>query len=127
MITIQLKVKHFYAISDILFDTVASSSFEVLQKIKVACNNLNDNDLTSVDVNVSHFFEIFLALSKKPEGSYNMINTEMMDLLKPQIIAGINNNDPEWILLNEGVTNIRNNNWQLLDLSIINAKNKLYN
>jgi hypothetical protein len=127
MVNIQLKAKHFYAIADIQFGIAAYASFSNLEKIKVACQNLQDDDLATVETSVDDFLNSFSILSSKPEGMYNMINTEMMDLLIPQIQTGVDNDDPEWIILQTRVQAIRNSNWAVVDNAISSAKNRLYN
>jgi len=126
MVQVQLKAKHYYLIADILFTTAAYVSFSILEKIKTACQGLQDNDTTTVEIDVTTFVTIFSVLAQKPEGSYNNVNTEMMNMLTPQIQAGIANNDPEWISLGEQVTAIREINLEVVSNSIENGKNKLY-
>jgi len=127
MIQIELKAKHFYLIADILFGAAAYVSFNTLEKIKTACTGLNDDDLTTVEVGVDTFVSIFRILAQKPEGSYNNVNTEMMDLLTTQITTGVGNDDAEWISLNEQVTSIRAENLQVVTNQIANGKGRLYN
>jgi len=127
MIQIQLKAKHFYLIADILFGAAAYVSFNTLEKIKTACTGLNDDDLTTVEVDVDTFVNIFRILAQKPEGSYNNVNTEMLDLLTTQITTGVGNDDAEWISLNEQVTSIRAENLQVVTNQIANGKGRLYN
>jgi len=127
MVNIELKAKHFYAIADIQFGIAAYASFSTLEKIKTACENKQDDDLATVSTDVSEFINVFYILSSKPEGSYNMINTEMMDLLTPQIEAGIADENPEWAELGARVQEIRNANWVVVSNAIASAKSRLYN
>ena len=126
MIQVQFKAKHYFLIADILFATAAYVSFSTLEKIKTACQGLNDDDTATVEIDVPTFISVFSILAQKPEGSYNDINTEMMDMLTPQIQAGIANDDPEWISLGEQVTEIRANNLAVITNTIQSGKNKLY-
>ena len=64
-----------------------------------------------MSVDVQKFTDIFQQLSRQPEGVYNRPNTEMMDLLTPQIEAGVQAGDEEWITLANNVTAIRNANF----------------
>lgn len=127
MIQLQLKAKHYYLVADILFGAAAYVSFPILQKIKAACQGLANDDIATVEIDVPTFINVFTVLTQKPEGSYNNINTEMMDMLTPQIQAGIANNDPEWISLGEQVTEIRTANLDVVTGAIANGKAKLYN
>ena len=126
MIQVQLKAKHYYLIADILFGVAAYASFQLLEKIKVACQGLQDDDTATVEIDGASFINVFSVLTQKPEGSYNNVNTEMMDMLTPQIQAGVANDDPEWVALNEVITEIRTANLQVVTDAIASGKNKLY-
>lgn len=125
MINIELKVKHYYLIADILFQQAAYASFSILEKVKTACSGKTEDDLTTVEIDVPSFIDVFVVLTQKPEGAFNMINTEMMDLLTPQIQAGVNSGDPEWIDLATQVQQIRENNWSIPVSMIASGKSKL--
>jgi len=127
MIQLDLKAKHYYLIAEILFGFAAYTSFTTLEKIKTACVGVADDDMVSVESDVNTITTVFQILSQKPEGSYNDINTEMLDLLVPQITAGVNAGDPEWIQLSDNVTEIRTNNFAVITASIANGKSRLYN
>jgi hypothetical protein len=126
MIQVELKAKHYFLIADILFGTAAYVSFATLEKIKTACQGLQDDDTATVEIDVPTFISVFSILTQKPEGSYNNVNTEMMDMLTPQIQAGVADSNEEWISLGEQVTAIRTTNLEVVTNSIQNGKNKLY-
>lgn len=126
MITVQLKAKHFYLISDILFGIAAYNSFSTLEKIKTACTGVQDEDLVNVTVDVSYMVEVFNILTSKPEGQFNIINTEMINLLLPQISAGVTANNQEWIKLATQIQKIRENNWNVVTSMIASGKSKLF-
>ena len=127
MIQLDLYAKHYYLIAEILFGYAAYSSFSTLEKIKVGCTGAGDNDLVTIETDVNTVTTVFQTLSQRPEGSYNQINGEMLDLLTPQIAAGVNAGDPDWIQLGENITQIRDNNFTVITTSIQNGKNRLYN
>ena len=146
MIQVQLKAKHFYLAAEILlqqfekFALVQSALSQasvigitaiinqpVVDAIRVACQNAADDDLVIVQADPQVFITVFKFLAQKAEGSYNNVNTEMMDLLIPQITAGVTTNDPEWISLNDQITATRAANLEVVNNDIANAKNKLYN
>jgi hypothetical protein len=127
MIQLDLKAKHYYLIAEILFGFAAYTSFATLEKIKTACVGVADDDMVSVESDVNTITTVFQILSQKPEGSFNDVNTEMYDLLLPQITAGVNSGDPEWIQLGNNVTEIRTNNLAVIAASIANGKARLYN
>jgi hypothetical protein len=127
MIQIDLKAKHYYLIANILFEFAAYSSFRTLEKIKTSCVGVSDDDLVTVETDVPTITTVFQVLSQKPEGSFNNPNTEMYDLLSPQISAGVNAGDSEWILLAQNISEIRNNNFSIITTSIANGKSRLYN
>lgn len=127
MINVNFKAKHYYLIADILFAQAAYVSFSVLEKIKTACNGLQDEDIATVEIDTNTFTEVFSVLAQKPEGSYNNINTEMMDMLTPQIQAGVAQQNPEWLQLADTIQSIRSSNLEVVTNSINSGKNKLYN
>jgi hypothetical protein len=127
MIQIELKAKHYYLIAENLFGFAAYSTFSTLAKIKDACVGVGDDDLVTVDSDVVTISTVFQTLSQKPEGSYNMINTEMLQLLEPQITAGVGAGNEEWIQLAENITQIRSSNLEVISNAIQNGKNRLYN
>lgn len=112
MVTIQLQADHFYLITNLLGSIVLKDNFDLVNAIKVATTGKEDTDLCDVSVDVQKFTDIFQQLSRQPEGVYNRPNTEMMDLLTPQIEAGVQAGDPEWIQLATNVTAIRNANFE---------------
>ncbi len=145
MIQLELKAKHFYLIADILFAESAkylrlqgylsrgasvgvntTISQPVIDNIRTACQGLQDDDLVTVDVDTTSLVGVFQILAQKAEGSYNNINTEMMDLLTPQINTGVSANNAEWISLAQQITEIRTANLQVVTNSIESGKNKLY-
>lgn len=127
MIQIELKAKHYYLIAENLFGFAAYSTFSTLSKIKTACTGVGDDDLVTVESDVVTISTVFQTLSQKPEGSYNMINTEMLQLLEPQITAGVGAGSEEWIQLAESITQIRATNLDVISNAIQNGKNRLYN
>jgi hypothetical protein len=127
MIQLDLKAKHYYLIAEILFGFAAYTSFATLEKIKTACLGVGDDDLVSVESDVNTITTVFQILSQKPEGSFNDVNSEMLDLLLPQIAAGVGAGDPHWIQLGNNVTEIRTNNLAVITSSIENGKSRLYN
>ena len=127
MIQLDLKAKHYFLIADILFATAAYVSFATLEKIKAACQGLNEDDTATVEIDITTVLTVFGILAQKPEGSYNNVNTEMMDMLIPQIQAGVTSGSEEWISLGLQITEIRTANLQVVANAIISGKNKLYN
>lgn len=126
MITVQLKAKHYYLVCDILFNIITSSSFKTLEKIKTACNGVQDEDLVSVEIEKEKLVFVFRILTSKPEGQFNMINTEMMVLLIAQIQQGISQNNQEWIELYQDITAIREANWSVVTNMITSGKSQLF-
>jgi hypothetical protein len=127
MIQLELKVKHYYLIAEILFGFAAYTTFSTLEKIKSACSGVAEDDLVTVETDPNTIVSVFQTLSQRPEGSYNQVNGEMLDLLMPQIQAGITAGDQEWIFLGQTISEIRANNLAIITTSIQNGKNRLYN
>lgn len=126
MINVELKSKHYMCIADILFTVAAYESFSTLEKIKAACAGLPDEELVVVNFPGSTVFQVYNILTYRPEGQFNRINTEMYDLLVPQIQAGAQAGDQEWIDLGTQLQQVRDTNLQVVDQMIISGKSKLY-
>lgn len=126
MINVELKSKHYMCIADILFASSAYESFSTLEKIKAACAGLPDEELVTVNFPGSTVFQVYSILTYRPEGQFNRINTEMYDLLVPQIQAGVQSGDQEWIDLGTQLQQVRDVNLQVVDQMIISGKSKLY-
>ena len=146
MIQLELKAKHFYLAADILLKEaekflslqpylaeaanvgiITTFSQPIIDNIKTACQNTQDDDLVTVETEVKFIVTVFKILAQKPEGSYNMVNTEMIELLTPQIAAGVTGKKKEWISLNDQITEIKVANLEVITNAITDAKNKLYN
>ena len=125
MVQVELKVKHFYLISYVLFKDQASISFNILEEIKAACSNKLDDDLTTVESDVDFFITVFRKLGNEPEGQFTNPNEEMYNLLVPQIQAGIAAQNAEWITLATQVEAIRTTNQENVAAYIQYAKTKL--
>lgn len=126
MIDIELKAKHYFLIADIMFSVISSEGFTTLEKIKTATTGATDDQLVTVSIEPDRFIYVFQILTVKPEGQYNMVNTEMMTLLTPQIEAGIAAGNTEWIYLATQIQTIRENNWTVVPASMVNGKTKLF-
>ena len=126
MISVELKAKHFYLVAGELFKRPAEFTFKTLSNIKTSCTGAADDDLITITASVDEIVDAFTRLAQRPEGSYNQINGEMLDLLTPQVAAGVLADDPEWIALNERISTIRTQNLAIIDKEIINSKNALY-
>ena len=122
MVNITLKVKYFYLIAADLQYNPAFFSQTTNNAIAAETNGKQDDDNASIDIDVSMFVSVFQTLSQKPEGQYNRCNSEMMDELAPQIQAGVQSGDPEWISLATQVEAIRNTNWAVADNQIASGK-----
>lgn len=122
MVNITLKVKYFYLIAADLQYNPAFFSQTTNNAIAAATDGKQDDDNASIDIDVAMFVSVFQTLSQKPEGQYNRCNSEMMDELAPQIQAGVQSGDEEWISLATQVEAIRNTNWAVADNQIASGK-----
>lgn len=122
MVNITLKAKYFYLIAADLQYNPAFFSQTTNNAIAAATNGKQDEDNASIDIDVAMFVSVFQTLSQKPEGQYNRCNSEMMAELEPQIQAGVQSGDPEWISLATQVEAIRNTNWAVADNQIASGK-----
>jgi len=90
MIQIQLKAKHYYYIIYNLKDATIRQYFSLIQTIKTQLSGNTDFEALYT-VSVPHYFvtQIFKVLTYLPEGQAATINAEMMDMLMPQVQAGV--------------------------------------
>ena len=122
MINISLKSKHFYLIAADLKNNAAFYSQTTNNAIASATNGTLDDDTVAIDIDVAMFVSVFQTLSLKPEGQYNRINSEMMDLLAPQLAAGVQSGNEEWISAATQINAIRDANWAVADDMIAQGK-----
>lgn len=120
MINVQLKAKHYYFITDRLKDIVASQFFGLLNRIKAATANVQDDDLVTVSASVGDTVTVYGIITSLPEGQASNINSELSALLAAQIQANIL--DPEWMDLAEKITVIRTANLSVTGNSIQQGK-----
>lgn len=126
MIQLQLKAKHFFFIANDLKNVAAYQFFDLLNNIKAATTNKQDEDLVTVETSVDNLVYVFRLLSEKKEGEANIINTQMMKLITPQIQAGAGANNPEWLQVYQQITEVREANWAVTAEAIVNGKNFLH-
>lgn len=124
MINVQLKAKHFYFITDRLKDIVASQFFGLLNRIKAATLNVQDDDLVIVSASVSDTIIVYSIITSLPEGQAASINSELSTLLAAQIQANIS--DPEWSELAQRITEIRTSNLSVTGNAIASGKTFLH-
>lgn len=122
MINISLKAKHFYLIAADLKNNAAWYSQTTNNAISQATSGKADDDLAAIDIAVDMFVSVFQTLSLKPEGQYNRVNSEMMDLLAPQIQAGVQSGNEEWISAATQINAIREANWAVATAQIQTGK-----
>jgi hypothetical protein len=122
MIQVQLKAKHLYFIANILKNIVAAQFFSLLNRMKTATTGKQDDETVTVLVTAADLIYIYRILSSKPEGQANMINTEMNEMLLPQIVAGAQSGNADWIAVATEVPAIRQANWDITANEIIDGK-----
>ena len=126
MVNISLKASHFYFITYQLKNSTIEQYFSLINRIKTAL--AGNTDLTAsftISASPDEVIVIFNILTKLPEGVANKINTEMDDLLTPQIITGatqegINGIGPDadgnlppnayWQIIAKGITETKDTN-----------------
>lgn len=125
-IQVELKAKHYYLVAEILFSTAAYESFSTLNTIAAACAGAADDDLVILPITPQRVFYVYSILTYKPEGQFNRVNTEMYDLLLPQIQAGYIAGDEKWMWLGSQISATRDQNLSVVNQMIANGKSKLY-
>ena len=90
MVNITLKANHFYFITYQLKNSTIEQYFSLVSRIKTALSGNTDmNASFTISASPEEVIVIFNTLTKLPEGVANKINTEMDDLLLPQIVLGV--------------------------------------
>jgi hypothetical protein len=90
MVNITLKANHFYFITYQLKNSTIEQYFSLVNRIKTALiGNTDLNASFTIAASSEEVIVIFNTLTKLPEGVANTINTEMDDLLLPQIALGV--------------------------------------
>ena len=125
-ISVELKAKHYYLVAEILFSTAAYESYKTLNSIAVACQGTLDDDLVTLLIAPEKVFYVYNILTYKPEGQFNRVNSEMYDLLLPQIQAGAQGGNEQWIWLGTQIQSVRDQNLSVVDNMIANGKSRLY-
>jgi hypothetical protein len=138
MVQITLKAKHFYYVVNYLRDRSIQQYYPVINRIAAVL--LGNTDLEaqfSVDATSAEVIDIFKVLTYLPEGQSNILNSEMDDLLTPQIIAGASQegangigpdadgNLPEnayWQIIAQGITYQKSINASARELAIQTGK-----
>jgi hypothetical protein len=139
MVNIQLKAKHFYFVTYQLRNSSINQYFSLISRIKTVLSGNTDFDaLFTVSASSAEVITMFKTLTILPEGVANQINTEMDDLLLPQIVLGVadeqaagigpdtEGNLPEnayWQLIAQGITEIKDSNTAAREAAINEGKN----
>lgn len=138
MVQIRLKAKHYYYIVHYLRNSSVQQYFSLINRLKIALNGNSDLDASfDVSASVVEVIDIFKTLTVLPEGQANRINGEMDDLLMPQIVLGIADeqaagigpdadgnlpDDAHWQLIARGITYAKELNTAARDNAIQQGK-----
>jgi hypothetical protein len=138
MVQIRLKAKHYYYIVHYLRNSSVQQYFSLINRLKITLNGNNDLDaFFDVSASVVEVIDMFKTLTVLPEGQANKINTEMDDLLLPQIVLGIADeqsngigpdadgnlpNNAYWQLIAQGITYAKELNTSTKDNAITQGK-----
>jgi hypothetical protein len=124
MVQVRLKAKHYYYIVHYLRNSSVQQYFSLINRLKITLNGNNDLDaFFDVSANVVEVIDMFKTLTVLPEGQSNKINTEMDDLLLPQIVLGIADEQANGIGPDADGNLPDNAYWQLIAQGITYAKN----
>ena len=124
MVQVRLKAKHYYYIVHYLRNSSVQQYFSLINRLKITLNGNNDLDaFFDVSANVVEVIDMFKTLTVLPEGQANKINTEMDDLLLPQIVLGIADEQANGIGPDADGNLPDNAYWQLIAQGITYAKN----
>jgi hypothetical protein len=139
MVQLQLKAKHFYFIAFYLKDRSIQQYYSTITRIKTSLlGNTDPEALFTISGTVADVVTIFRILTGLPEGQANTLNVEMDNLLLPQIVLGIadeqaagigpdaDGNLPEnayWQTIAKGITQIKDSNTAAREAAINEGKN----
>jgi hypothetical protein len=123
MVNITLKANHFYFITYQLKNSTIEQYFSLVNRIKTALAGNNDLDLSfTISTTPDEVIIIFRTLTVLPEGVANKINTEMDDLLTPQITAGVTQEITDGIVPDAEGNLPANAYWQIIAKGITEIK-----
>jgi hypothetical protein len=124
MVQVRLKAKHYYYIVHYLRNSSVQQYFSLINRLKITLNGNNDLDASfDVSASVVEVIDMFKTLTVLPEGQSNKINTEMDDLLLPQIVLGIADEQANGVGPDADGNLPDNAYWQLIAQGITYAKN----
>jgi hypothetical protein len=124
MVDITLKANHFYFITYYLKNGTIDQYFSLISRIKTALAGNTDLDLSfTISASADEVITMFRMLTILPEGQANKINTEMDDLLLPQIALGVadeqaNSIEGDWHYIAANITETKTNNTAARDNAI---------
>lgn len=115
-ISITLKARHFRVIAALLQSRTASEVFRILHELTEHCtdNLTGDTDVT-VEAYPDELLNVYSTLSNQPEGIYAALNSEMKEILAPQIAAGVSAESVEWVYVAEQLQKANSYNTQALN------------
>jgi len=124
MVDITLKANHFYFITYYLKNGTIDQYFSLISRIKTALAGNTDLNLSfTISASADEVITMFRMLTVLPEGQANKINTEMDDLLLPQIALGVadeqaNGIEGDWHYIAANITETKTNNTAARDNAI---------
>jgi hypothetical protein len=124
MVDITLKANHFYFITYYLKNATIDQYFSLISRIKTALAGNTDLDLSfTISATPDEVITMFRMLTVLPEGMANKINSEMDDLLLPQIALGVADEqasgiEGDWHYIAANITETKTNNTAARDNAI---------
>lgn len=124
MIDLTLKAKHYYYVTNFLKGSPANQSYSLISRIKEITNGgtVDDEDNLTLTASVEEVSRIYNTLTNQSEGKASAINKEMVDMLMPQVIAGIQSGNAEWISIGQNIQTTKINNTNARDILINSGK-----
>lgn len=126
MIQITLKAKHLYLIAYQLRTFSIEQYFSLISRFKTALSGNTDLETSfTISSSPDEVTTIFKILTQLPEGVVNTINVEMDDLLLPQIVLGVADEQANGIGPDNDGNLPDNAYWQILakNITAIKASN----
>jgi hypothetical protein len=124
MINLTLKAKHYYYVTNFLTRSPANQAYSLISRIKTLTKDgtsSEDDDIT-MSASVEEVGRIYNILTNQPEGKASAINKEMVDILMPQVITGMQAGNVEWISIGQDIETTKEANIRARDLLIHSGK-----
>ena len=107
MITVTLKRRHLLLVLGHQLDTTLRESMSTANRIISVCTGKQDNDDVQIQIEWEKLWQSYNIMTNLPSGAYKTVNTEMDTMLAPQMQAGVQSGNQDWIELATRLTALK--------------------